>query len=129
MSNKGTSYANSRERNEKFSQLCELVCPGFLKRAKEQNAQVARTLCRAGYDLDDLLRKAQKFKDKYPDGKQIKGKIPVNDPNTSNNEEVRVYKKQASEFIRKTIKLDIPVDIAIPRTFYSEIIKYCMKKK
>jgi hypothetical protein len=127
--NKGRAKGSVKEKTTKFSELCGLICPNFLKKHKKQAPPVARALYDAHHVLDDLLEQAYQFKERHPKGIEIKGDMPRDNPSTSHNKDVWSYKEQASNFIRKTIKLDITADIAIPRTFYSEIIKYCIKKK
>ena len=116
-------------RKEKFSELCKLICPDFLERSNSAVVQAANVLHNVRHSLENLYEQAKKFKEAHPEGIKVKDEIPVIGGGVSNHQKLDQYKKDVRAFLLEHTGMEVPVDIALSRTFYAEIINYCIKIK
>lgn len=111
-----------QRRDELFFDFCKLVCPDYSdKRNRLTLVKIAGTLKNVHGILEVLHSQAQEFRQKFPDGVEVKDEMPIK-PKPCDNKDICRYKKEAIQLVEKATGMELPMDYSIPSTFYEGVI-------
>lgn len=116
----------SKGKAKLFIRVCDLVCPDFKSRSSSSLGTIATNLDRSIGALEELYVSAKAFREKNPNGVNVKEEIPKL---PGGSQKLYEYRQVASAFIKEKTGMVLPVSSVIPSSLYSLIINYCIRKE